>query len=154
MIPDLTGCFNYNPESNPLRGLSKSEINDFCFAYMKMWYAQEEFTDFNIMYDAGDAEMCADWLVGAGAIDSDTCYDSAKAIERVIEGWAKDFRKLGNKKRHARVNEVFDGTVSFACQSCNSVQFLNNGNEELYASEMKTCWDCDSDEIVTTKWSK
>lgn len=154
MTPNFKGVCNYNPESNPLKDLSREEINDFCFAYMEMWYNQEEFTDFNIIYDAGDAEMCADWLVNAGAIDSDNCHESCRQIEEVIEVWAKDFDKLGLTKKRKRQYEVFKDSVSFGCNDCNHVSVVNDGNEKLYEFELKTCWECESPNIHVSRWEK
>lgn len=145
---EFEGCYSYNPKADPLKGLTKSEINDFCFAYMKMWYNVEEFTDFNVMYDAGDNDMAADWLVSAGAIDSDTCYPSCKAIERVIEGWAKAYRKLSDRARNKRLDEVFKDCTVVRCEECNHCMFLNDGNEKLYEADLKACWECESTNVV------
>lgn len=83
---NFKGCFGYNPETNPLRGLNKAEREQFVFEYMQIWCSEEGFDDHSIMFEAGDAELLADTLVSAGAINSETCYKACKPIERIIEG--------------------------------------------------------------------
>lgn len=153
MIPNFQGSYEYNPKMNPIKDLSQEEINDFCFAYMAMWLDQGGFSDFNIMYEAGDNGMCADWLVGAGAIDSDACYDHCKAIEQVIECWAKEFRKTPLRRAKA-YEKVFKNCTVQACKDCNHVQFLNNGNENAYADQLSTCWECSSKNVTIRKWEE
>lgn len=151
MLPNFSGCFEYHPNTNPLRGLTNVEKNDCCFAYMKMWYDLEKFIDFNIMYDAGQEGMCADWLVSAGAINSDMCYENCREIEEKIESWANEYRGLSLKKRRKQFNEVFKNSTSFRCKDCNYVSVVNDGNEKLYEQELKACWDCESKNLIVFK---
>jgi len=150
---NFEGISSYEPKSNPLKGLTKEEINDFCFAYMKMWYDNEGFCDFNAMYDAGEQGMCADWLVGAGAIDSDSCFPHCKGVESTIEAWAASYRKKSPKARSEALDAVFTGFTVVSCSDCNSVQFYDESNAKAYAQDiLEGCSECSSKKLKTRKW--
>ena len=68
MIPNFKGVFGYNPESDPLKGLSKKEKDQFAFEYMQMWIAEEGFDNYAIMFESGDADLLAHELVENGAL--------------------------------------------------------------------------------------
>jgi ribosomal protein L32 len=153
MIPNFKGCYQYNPSSNPLKGLSKEDKEQFAFEYMQMWVNTEGFDDFNIMFDSGDAELMADALVGAGAINSKLCFESCREIESIIESWAKAFRKLSDKQRQKRYDKAFKECMIVKCNECNHVQFPERCNFELYKSELtKACWECSSTNIEIREW--
>lgn len=154
MIPNFTGCSEYNPPHDPLKGLTAIEIDDFIFAYMKMWYDTERYTDFNAFYDAGHGDQCADWLVSAGAVQSDICYSHCKQIEKIIEMWARQFRKLTDKNRRKQVDAALKGFTVYACNDCNLVQFVDLESACQTDADFKKCWECSSENITSRKWDK
>lgn len=154
MIPNFHGCCEYNPPSDPLKGLSKEDKDQFAFQYMEMWVRTEGFDDYAIMFEAGDADLLAHALVSSGAIDSKNCYPSCKAIEHRIEGWAKAFRKLSQKTRRKRYDSAFKDCMIVSCSTCNHTQFPAKGNYEMYRDTLdKECWECRGDKVNVEKWN-
>lgn len=153
MIPNFKGCFEYNPPSDPLKGLSKDDKNQFAFEYMEMWVREEGFDDYAIMFQAGDADLLAHALVSSGAIDSENCYPSCKYIEQRIEKWAKEFKKLSHKAQRERYDVAFKGCVIVSCQGCGHTQFPDKDNYELYRADLNAdCWECGSTQIKVETW--
>lgn len=146
-IPNLRGCYNYNPKTNPLKGLTKDEQNQIAYEYMAMWLSEEDYTDFNALYESGDQDLAADWLVSAGAINSKSCYESCGAIELLIEGWAKSYRKSSRKTQLKRLNSALGDYTTYACQDCNYVQFVQLKYSSNTHEDFLECWECRSKNI-------
>lgn len=133
------------------------EQMDKAYEYMKMWYDSEYFTDFQIYYNSGDIEVIAYELVDSGAIDSSMCFEWAKKIEKVVEQLAENFRALPHALQASRRDKAFkqNGPVHICeCQDCHFVQFLNEGNEEIYGDQLDHCWSCDSKNVENYKHGK
>lgn len=155
MVPNFKGCNEYNPSSDPLKGLSKAEKDQFAFEYMAMWVHEEGFDDYGIMFDSGDAELLAHALVNSGAIDSTNCYESCKAIEQRIEKWATKFDSLHKKTQAKRYDDAFKDCMIIECKACNHTQFPAVGNFELYKDKLQAdCWECGSNKIEIKRWAK
>lgn len=153
MMPNFKGCFEYNPSSDPLKGLSKADKDQFAFEYMQMWVKEEGFCDYAIMFESGDADLMASALVSSGAIDSSNCYSSCKAIEQRIEQWSKAFRKLPESEQRARYDMAFKGCMIVSCSSCNHTQFPTRGDYEMYKDTLDTeCWECDAGTVKVEEW--
>lgn len=122
--------------------------------YMEQWIDEEQWQELAVFLDEGDTELAADYLVSAGAIDSDNCYEHAKPIEQVIERLAKDFRKLSAKKQQKRIDAALQNTFVSSCNDCNHVSFVPDGNEELYPELKTQCWECGSKDVETYFWNR
>jgi hypothetical protein len=152
MIPNFKGCFEYNPASDPLKGLSKEDKDQFAFEYMQMWI-KKGFDEYLVMFESGDAQLMA-YALG-DVIDSDTCYPSCKMIERRIERWAKIFRKLPKNKRDARLRYAFKRCMVVYCLSCGYIQFPNHHNYEINKKTLdKACWECGAPNVKVEKWKE
>lgn len=121
--------------------------------YLKQWVREEGFDDFGVMYQSGDTELLANAIVEAGVIDSAECYPQFKAVERVVEYLAEEFRKLSEAERRQRLDEAFKDVLIVECKDCNHVQFPDQLNFKLYEKELKTsCWECNSKNIEIKPW--
>lgn len=128
--------------------------DDELYKYLCMWRHDEDWTDYNIALDSGDLDLMCHMMMETGAIDSTACYDWGVPCEQEIERLAKKFRKLSQAKQTQAYDDAFEGCVIFTCVNCNHVSFLNNGNQKIYAEELKVCWSCKSTEIKKTKWMR
>lgn len=122
--------------------------------YITQWRDEEGWSDFNLMLSEGDTEMACESIVSSGAIDPECCYEWAKADEELVLRIAKLYEKLSRKEKQKRMDVVFDGCVIFSCNDCNHHSFLNYGNDELYANELKTCWSCNSKNVERKEWGQ
>lgn len=131
-----------------------SEMFEDAHDYMKQHWTNDPdvWDDFTAIEVYGDTELLAHYLVQAGAINSKLCYEDAKPVEKIVEELARRFRKLSKKARDKRIDKAFENCFISSCNDCNAVQFLYDGNEQLY-SEVKTeCWECSSNNIETYYW--
>jgi len=116
----------YNPKSDPLEGITdQSEIDEILFKYVSMWRNDEDYSDFNKILDAGDLHMAADYLVNAGAICSEGCYESCVNIERRIEALAKEYKRWPAKKKSEHNRDAFKGCIIAICKRCNHYHYFN-----------------------------
>ncbi len=121
----------YEPETDPLEGLNPYkpddliEILQIVWDYMVMWRDDESYRDINKIIESGDDEMLADYLVGAGAIQSDGCVPTCSRIERVIEGLAERYRALSQRTQAKRMAAAFNGCTVYVCSACNHHEFVN-----------------------------
>lgn len=128
------------------------EMLDKVYDYMRQWKHEEDWTDFNIALNSGDLDLMSHMLVESGAIDSNNCYEECQKTEKLIERMARNFRRQSEKLRNKAYDSAFEGCNIYSCPECNHVSFVNDGNEELYEDELKTCWGCESKKVVHTIW--
>jgi hypothetical protein len=124
---------------------TKEELDQEALEYMRQWTESEGWPIEAILYNQGDVENLALYLVEAGAIDSSMCYEHCKKIEAYIEKLAKRFKSKG--KYQKQLNETLKGTLVISCNDCNVVSYVNDYNEVIYPELLTECWECKSKAI-------
>jgi hypothetical protein len=120
--------------------------------YMKQWREDGKFTDFNHMLDEGAIAMAADRLVGAGAIDPDTCAEEVRQVSQWLVELSAEYNS-DPRDDLAKLDEVFDGTTLVNCRNCGLVQFLGKFDFEMYEDELrKACWECNAPTPKVYAW--
>jgi hypothetical protein len=131
-----------------------SERWDAVHEYLEQWIKQDEWCDLSVALEEGDTEMAAYMVDSSGAIDPNTCYPESSEIEVWVQEAAKRFRALSERQTNKRYDSVFRNCFVSSCLDCNSVQFLNSGNEELYPETKSQCWECKSKNIIAKMWGE
>ena len=119
--------------------------------YLMYWYDSETFRDFNIMMDEGQTDLAAYHIWSSGALDgSDPCPARDEAIRL-----AKRFDKLSRKSQDKVYDETFKDARIHECADCNSHEFVDRWNRDLYPDkEFETCGQCQSKAVVHTDWNE
>jgi hypothetical protein len=130
------------------------ELDNRAYEYMSQWRDHEGWSDLNAFLDEGDIYLAANLLVEAGAIDSHNCYQEFKETEIYIESLAKRFRRMSKKKQKNHFDEALKNYLTYSCESCNHVSFVEKYNARLYEKDLKKCWSCGSGEIKKEGWSE
>lgn len=135
----------------------QNDVDDI-ISYIEQWNNTEDWDAMQCMLNAAvvgcpDAlEHAADYIVGTGAINSETCYPHAKSLEQDVELLAKRYRKLSKKRKDLVYDRIFDGVLMVDCQDCNHVCFVHDGNEEIYPEVRHKCWSCKSENLNSRRY--
>lgn len=101
----------------------KEDMAERIHRYLSMWRDDERYTDLNLMLDKGLTDLAAYTLSGAGAIDSQICYDNAKPIEREIERLVDSYT---GKQRKKDLKEFWVDTLCWVNPTDNEHYFINS----------------------------
>ena len=91
--------------------------------YLKQWYDNEGWSDFNMAWDSGYTEYAAHLISSGGAINSKLCYEEAKPIERAIERLLKTY---SNKKIAKDVKACFGNAEIYVNAKTGKYAFIKN----------------------------
>jgi hypothetical protein len=100
--------------------------------YIKLWYHDEQWTDFNMAWDSGYTDLALYLISSAGAIDSKNCYEDAKPVERAIERRLKKYIRKMQAKDSA---ECFDNAVVYVHLETNEHAFIKNQNVDYLVND-------------------
>ena len=116
--------------------------------YIENWRHTEEWTNLNVALDHGDLLYSCELMASTGVITAST------PVERAILRVAKLFRKMDDHEQQKYVEKLYSECFISSCNDCNSVQFLDCGNEEIYPEVKTECWCCKSKNIETGRGVK